>query len=352
MKKSNDICVLIDSYKIQFEPVPFIVRALSESFPKRFNHSKLLISGLYKVIGSSHVECAQHFINAPEQRQAFNDLSRFEPITNLIHIDFMPLKQLLLLLKTFQEPTSLSIYDHQDYKISKQLCELANAVNGVYPHFQSDLAKRYLDESLHSDLLNNHFPHIDDSLVLQERPGKMINWNPRKSCEQAFSQKYKNLLSDPGQKKVSKPSLMNVGKSQGLASMIIWAGNNHPHAVHKKISAMHYFLEDHGFDLSAPEKIAAKIWNFANTVSRAHDDDKVHVYLSCPFQTITNTLLQSFTMQGSSNPPTFKIHDVLSGYSPKLSFMSFLSSTERSSIFVDLGDFPEILCIVSQKEED
>ncbi|MFK7825501.1 MAG: hypothetical protein AB8G05_15230 [Oligoflexales bacterium] len=346
MKKSNDISVLMKSYKIQFEPIPFIARSLTESFPKRFNTSKLLISGLYKVVGSTQVKCDQYFINAPEQRQAFNDLSRFDPITELIHIDFLPFKQLLKLLETWKQPTSLSIYDHQDYKIDKPLCELAQALHGIYPNLQSDLGKRYLDESLNSDLLNKHFPYTDDALVLQERPGKMVIWNPRMACEQGFSQKYKNVSSEHVQKK----SLMNVGRTQGLVSMIVWEGHDHPHTVHKQLSAMSYRLEDHGFDLTAPEKITDKIWDFAKSIFANQGDSKVHIYLSCPFQTITNALMQSFGKVLSGKPLSFKVHDLITGYSPKLSFMSFLSSIEEAAIFVDLSDFPEVVCVVGQNE--
>ncbi|NRA44343.1 MAG: hypothetical protein HRU09_05240 [Oligoflexales bacterium] len=346
MKKSNDISVLMESHKIQFEPIPFAVRSLSESFPKRFNTSKLLISGLYKVIGASQVECSQHFVYAPEQRQAFNDLTRFDPITDLIHMDFLPLKQLLQLLKTWEKPSSLSIYDHTDYKLDTALWEFAGALHGVYPQLQTDLAKRYLDESLNSDLLNKHFPYIDDALVLQERPGKMLIWNPRKACEQSFSQKYKSVINEQGQKKGAKAPLLDVGKSQGLVSMVVWGGNDHSHTIHKELSAITFRLDDNGFDLTAPEKIVEQVYSFAKTVLPVSDTGKVHTYLSCPFQTVTNALMDTFSKMLSPTQISFKVHDVLTGYSPKLSFMSFLSSIEKSSIFIDLGSFPEILCVV------
>ena len=350
MKKSNDKSILMESYKIQFEPTPSIVRSLTESFPKRFNTSKLLISGLYKIIGSSRVECAQHFVYAPEQRQAFNDLSRFDPITDLINLDFLPLKQLLQLLKTWDRPTSLSIYDHEDHKVNTILYEVANALHGVYPHLQTDLGKRYLDESLHSDLLNQHFPYFDDALVLQERPGKMIVWNPRKACEQAFSQKYKNILNDIAQKKGSKPPLLDVGRSQGLTSLIAWQGHDCHHTIHKSLSAFSFTLKNQGFDLAAPEYIAEQVWSFAKSLKLGQEGQKIHTYLSCPYQTVIQSLIQSFSKVLSPSVPSFKVHDVLTGYSSKLTFLSFLSSIEKNSVFVDLGSFPEVICVVAQNE--
>lgn len=354
MKKSNDILTLLDSYKLQFEPIPFTVRSIDKSFPKRFNTSKLLISGLYKTMGSSHVDCKQYFIYAPEERQAFSDLSRFDPITDLIHLDYLPLKQLLNLITTWKTPTSFSIHDHEDYKIGRPLLELAKSIHGIYPNLQSDLGKRYLDKSSKGDLYNQHFPYYDDALVLQERPGKMIVWSPYKAWEQAFTQKYKNIIQENVQKKTPPASLLDVGTSQGYFSMIAWAGHDHPYTIPKTLSAFSYRIDGKGFDMTAPDKIAETVWKYTKSTLPENKEDKLQIYISCPFQTITHALMQSFGKQLAALVPfSFRVHDVLTGYSPKLSFMSFLTSIEeKAGIFLDLQNFPEVVCIIALNEKD
>ena len=267
-------------------------------------------------------------------------------------MDYLPLKQLLLLLPTWEKPTSLSIYDEHDYRLNQALYELAVILHGIFPRLQSQLGQRYLSKALHFDFFKQHFRDHDLTTVLQERSGKMLIWNSKKAWEQAFGQRYKHVFSEPNPKKPASQELVDAGRSRGLASTILWTGHAHPHTVHKDLNAICFTLGDQGFDLATPGKIAQEVWEFARTCLPTHKQKVIYLYLSCPYPALVEALIQSFEQLKSLAPLGYKIHDILAGYSPKLSFMSFLSSTDQLAIFVDVENFPEILCISSQIKEN
>lgn len=346
----NDVQTLLDDFPIYINPHYNITRSIASSYPKKFEFSKLVLNSVQSVLANSELGIKNIILST--YRKEFPLNTRIASHLKMIDLTSFHCNSLTAYLRFIVEkcsdPFLLCSYEVATPIKNQYLESLALTLEDLNPKLLENSLDKWINR-FHSKAMQDHIPINKKEQVLQEKPGKMTLWNNKKEIDIHLDEVYRNYFSTDRYQDGSK-SASSVGEGRGVACVIV---NDKLNTAPSFMSAMSFRLPKNGQYIGSIKAIANQSLRWVQSVCKAKQIfiEELNLQFVFPYYSIGSLLEQeALSIPKNIGNICFTGMDVVSGWNPSLSMVEFFVNRFVYTLFVDVSEFPEILCVFLRKE--
>jgi len=341
------------------DPSWFLIRSTRESFPRKGDFARLLLSGLHRCQSTGSEPAQKIYLYAPDfPHEQF--LSSHFPGTVFMALPGPHPDLFSLISSENSEGVMVSVHTNTEPVISDALEELAMVYGGLQPQNRTTLVQELWTRGAREPLDNLAGPYTRDTIILPEKMGKMRLWSMASGYRDRITRKYKHYRYDAvplTEHAANKPATqaIPVESGSGLACCLFSRRDNSlQRDLGKKIWTHTIKLAGKGVSLRAPELFFSCLTNWLQSLEgNSAKALPEKIYMVNPSWMLSFVFREQIRSEWPEDqPPAFLYPDLMLGWSPELSLLQFLSDGSERLLLTDFSSYPDVQCFYSEKGSD
>ena len=318
-----------------------INRGLNTLRPKRINLEKATVTATRQAVNRGISEIPTALIVEPE-----SDLGQVHKLLNEFDNLTMSSHSISSLLNQIQNNESQCVWS----VCGKALHYSAHAHDGFSQslvNYQPEYQQQFLKELSERQLekfkeFNQSIPKRANQICVEIKPGKISLLDLMEPTVNYTQKSWETVIQ--GSKKDQKPQIAPVELGFGIASCLIGREQTTKESRYLKYTFAQLDLQQDAFDLSTSKKIYDLASKWVQDCGLGSIGDLKNIYVSIPSKIISSQFRSQW--KSSSNfklkDDIFEFEDLIWGWHPVLTLMTFFANASLPALFVHTGDFPEV----------